>query len=266
MTLTPSQLRPAGRIIAVASGKGGVGKTFIAASLAHAFARRGERVLLFDGDLGMANIDVQLGLTPAADLGAVMAGELALMDAVAPALGGMGRGGFDVIAGRSGSGVLAGASMEEMARLAAGLATVSLSYDRVIVDLAAGADPALMRLAVAADEVLVVLMDEPTAMTDAYAFVKMLRLRNENAAPVIAVNMSESPASAKAAYNGFAKTCGNFLDYRPLLAGVVRRDARVKAAIRAQKPFLSLSPDSQAGADIERLAASLSGEHAAKAA
>lgn len=264
--ITPFPRPPAGRVLAVASGKGGVGKTFVSASLAQAFARRGERVLVFDGDLGMANVDVQLGLTPPCDLGAVVTGEIALEDAVTPAMGGAGEGGFDVIAGRSGSGAMAGLSKDEAASLAAGLAALSLKYDRVLVDLAAGVEPALMRLAMSADDVLVVLMDEPTSMTDAYAFVKMLRLRDESAEPFVALNMSESARQARGAYEGFAKTCGNFLGFTPQFAGAVRRDKAAKDAIRRQKPLFERAPGCDAAQDIETLAAFLAGDPAAKAA
>jgi len=257
---------PAGRIIAVASGKGGVGKTFIAASLAQAFARRGARALVFDGDLGMANVDVQLGLSPPRDLGAVAAGEIALEDAVSPAMGGADRGGFDVIAGRSGSGALAGLTRDEAGSLAAGLAAVSLRYDRVLIDLAAGAEPALMRLAMSADDMLVVLMDEPASITDAYAFVKMLRLRDDTAEPYVAVNMTDTYTEARAAYDSFARTCAHFLGFTPQFAGAVRRDPKAKAAIRMQKALFERAADGPAATDVTRLAAFLSGDPAAKAA
>lgn len=258
--------QPAGRMIAIASGKGGVGKTFIAASLAHAFARRDERVLLFDGDLGMANVDVQLGLDPSRDLSAVASGESTLEAAVSPAFGGAGEGGFDVIAGRSGSGALAGLSRDEATSIAASLSALSLGYDRVVMDLAAGADPALMRLAMAADDILVVLLDEPTALTDAYAFIKMLRLRDDSAQPLVTVNMADGYNEAKIAYQGFAKTCDSFLGFRPVFAGPIRRDQEAKAAIRAQQPLFSRAANGPAATDITRLAAHLSGSAAVKAA
>ncbi len=261
--------RPLGRMIAVASGKGGVGKTVVAAGLAQAFARRGERVLLFDGDLGMANVDVQLGLTPAADLGAVIAGRTPLDGAISPAMGGSiraSRGGFDVIAGRSGSGALAGVSAEQAGRLATALSAVSLSYDRVLMDLAAGAGPSLLRMAAAADDVLAVVTSEPTAMTDAYAFVKMLRMRDEGAAPMVAVNLAESRAHGERVHEGFAKTCRSFLDFDPAFAGPIRRDPAVPASVRRQQGLFEHAPDCKAAADITAMAAALAGATAVRAA
>ena len=250
--------RAAGPILAVASGKGGVGKTVVASALARSFSRRGESVLLVDADLGMANIDVQLGLNPPGDLAAIVAGRVGLREAIAPACGGSGsRGGFDVLSGRSGSAALASLEPEAVGRLAAGLTAASMSYDRTILDLAAGADRATVRLGAAADDVLVVVNDEPTALTDAYAFVKALRLRDDGAAPFIVVNNAPDRRAAEGAYATFAKTCESFLGFRPPLAGVVRRDSHVGLSIRAQSALGLRYPDCEAASDLDGLAAAL---------
>lgn len=247
--------RRAGPLLAIASGKGGVGKTVIAGALAHAFAARGERTLLVDGDLGMANIDVQLGLSPRGDIAAVMAGQIGLAEAVSCVSGGADMaGGFDVIAGRSGSASLAGLDSAGASRLAAGIAAASMTYDRTLLDLAAGADRATIRLAAAADDVLLVISDEPTSLTDAYAFVKLLRLRDEGAAPFIIVNNAPDEAAAKMAYTSFSRTCESFLGFIPPLAGIVRRDPAVGKAIRQQTPLNASAPGSTALADIKAAA------------
>ena len=131
----PPRRAKQGQIISVASGKGGVGKTFMSITLASAFAQAGQRTLLVDGDLGLANVDVQLGIAPETDLAAVIAGWIELEDAVINVDGGAGQGGFDVLPGRSGSGALAELSSEEVARLAAGLSALALQYDKVVLDL-----------------------------------------------------------------------------------------------------------------------------------
>lgn len=247
--------RPAGPVIAVASGKGGVGKTMLSAALASAFARGGTRSLLVDADLGMANVDVQLGLTPEGDLASIVSGALTLPEAIAPVMGGAGRrAGFDVISGRSGSAALASLDPDSVGRIAAGVAAASMSYDRTILDLAAGADRATVRLAAAADDVLIVVTDEPTALTDAYAFVKTLRMRDEGACPFVAVNNCPDRSTAEQAYLTFAKTCESFLGFTPPLAGIVRRDPSVGQAIRAQVPLSRRSPGCDAARDIEKLA------------
>lgn len=252
---TAPEQRKAGPLLAIASGKGGVGKTVIAGALASCFAARGERTLLVDGDLGMANIDVQLGLHPRGDLAGVMAGQISLAEAVSCVSGGADMaGGFDVIAGRSGSASLAGLDPAGAARLSAGIAAASMTYDRTLIDLAAGADRATIRLAAAADDVLLVISDEPTSLTDAYAFVKLLRLRDEGAAPFVLVNNATDEASAKMAYTSFSRTCESFLGFIPPLAGIVRRDVSVGKAIRQQTALNVSAPGCPAFIDIKTVA------------
>ena len=140
---TPVAATRAKNIVAVASGKGGVGKTFFAITLTHALTMRGRRTLLFDGDLGLANVDVQLGLMPNRDLGGVIAGRLTLGQAKTP----FAPGGFDVIAGRSGTGSLAALAPSRLALLGSDLAELARSYDDVIMDLGAGVDRMVRQLA-----------------------------------------------------------------------------------------------------------------------
>ncbi|MDX2223491.1 MAG: AAA family ATPase, partial [Rhodospirillaceae bacterium] len=158
-----------GRIIAVASGKGGVGKTFISITLSHALARRGQKTLLFDGDLGLANVDIQLGYMPQYDLGSVVAGKIPLNQAASH----FEAGGFDVIAGRSGSGSLANIPLSRLQMLGEDIQLLASRYDRVIIDLGAGVEKSIRQLARAADTIIVVTSDEPTSLTDAYAFIKV---------------------------------------------------------------------------------------------
>ncbi len=155
-------------LIAVASGKGGVGKTFLSIALAQSFAATAARVLLLDGDLGLANIDVQLGVAPRGDLLSVVAGGMTLSDSVSPYEGGAGaRRGFDLIAGRSGNAALRGLPARDLGLLARSLKMVSGAYERTIVDLGAGVDATMLELAAACGRVLVVLTDEPTSLTAA---------------------------------------------------------------------------------------------------
>ncbi|MFO1119811.1 MAG: P-loop NTPase [Rhodospirillales bacterium] len=240
-------------IIAIASGKGGVGKTWFAITLAHALARAGRRTLLFDGDLGLANVDIQLGLMPDRDLGAVLAGRLALPEAARP----FAAGGFDVIAGRSGCGRLAAAPTARIATIAAELAELAGGYDHVLVDLGAGLEQTVQRLAHAAGLCVIVTTDEPTALTDAYAFMKVAQIERIPGEMAVLVNMATSRGGGERTYAALLRACTTFLKLSPPLLGVIRRDARVRAAIRCQTALLSRFPTCDAAADVEAVAGSI---------
>ena len=241
-------------LLAIASGKGGVGKTWCAVTLAHSLARIGEKILLVDGDLGLANVDVQLGLTPGFDLAGVISGTITAQSAIVAVDGGAAQNGFDVLAGRSGSGALGLLKSEELAGLIQIIRTLSAKYDRIVLDLGAGIDAAVRSLCGAAANVLVVLTDEPTSLTDAYALVKVLFMRDAATNISIVVNQAESVAHGRRTHQALAQACKSFLGQEPKLAGIVRRDKLVKEAIRQQTALLSKYPQSAAAADVCALA------------
>ncbi len=244
----PNPTSVAPRLTAIASGKGGVGKTWFAITLAHAWARAGRRVVLFDGDLGLANIDIQLGLAPGPGLAAVLSGRISMQQAAqsVPALG------FSVLAGQSGTGALSGLAPERVGSLLEQLR--QLRCDDVILDLGAGLDPSTRLLAARADRLLVVATDEPTSLTDAYAVIK---LHAADGGPVdvrIVINQSGGAAAGQRTYETLARACGHFLKRTPVLAGIIRRDDKVRDAIRHQTALLTRHPGSAAAGDVERLA------------
>jgi flagellar biosynthesis protein FlhG len=253
-TATAPSDDPIANVIAVASGKGGVGKTWLSISLAQALSKLGQRVLLFDGDLGLANVDVQLGIQPGMDLGTALERHLPLSRAVInyPS------GGFDLIAGRSGSGSLASMPINRLQALAQGLRAVGDSYGRVVVDLGAGIERPVRYLASRAAFCLVVTTDEPTALTDAYALIKMVTLDSQEQhkdVPLgVVVNMAASREIGQRTYETLAKACDRFLKRRVPLLGVIRRDPKVRDAISTQTPLLVRHPSSPAATDIESLA------------
>jgi flagellar biosynthesis protein FlhG len=245
-------------IYAIASGKGGVGKTWLSSTLACIYARLNRRTLLVDGDLGLANVDVQLGVKPQADLAAVMRGWIDLEAAVTPVMGGAGTtGGFDLLPGHSGSGALAALSIEDVGKIATGVGGLALHYDRLILDLAAGVDPMVMRLAKSADRLIVITTEEPPALMDAYAFIKIARQQMPDATPWVIVNMAEKRLTGRKIYEQLAKACEVYLGFRPALAGVITRDPKVSDAIRAQTPLPIRHPTAQAFEDCLAIAEAL---------
>jgi flagellar biosynthesis protein FlhG len=240
-------------MLAVASGKGGVGKTWFSITLCHALARAGKKALLFDGDLGLANVDIQLGLTPDKDLSAVVEGSATLAAAITR----YDDGGFDILAGRSGSGNLAMLASQKLSEVRNDLIGLAKDYDAVIIDLGAGVERPVRQMAGPAAFTYIVVTDEPTSLTDAYAFIKLARAANPTADMRIVVNMAATSSEGQKTYETIRKACESFLSYTPPLAGIIRRDAKVRDAIRAQTALLIRSPQSQAAEDVEAIAAQL---------
>lgn len=249
----PQGVAASDRVIAMASGKGGVGKTVMSISLCQSLAKAGKKVVLFDGDLGLANVDVQLGLVPGRDIGAVIAGKVSMKQAVNH----YEAGGFDILAGRSGTASLSALPAQRLSLLREEIIGVAGGYDHVVLDLGAGVDRTVRMLASAARTVIVVTTDEPTALTDAYAFIKLAQAAGQGASLRILVNQASSKAEGERTYATLLKACQNFLKIEPPLAGIVRRDTKVADTIRHQTPLLTRHPTCNAAQDVDNVAAGL---------
>lgn len=256
-------------IIAVASGKGGVGKTWFSITLSQALAANGKRVLLVDGDLGLANVDVQLAMAPVYDLASVVAGKIGFTQAISAFSGGAlsmdtdtistrrAVMGFDVIAGRSGSGALDSLNRRQIETLCGDLIRAAVSYDHLIVDLAAGMNSHMLPLFARIGKALIVVTDDPTSLTDAYAMVKFLAALHPELDIRIVVNMADNKAQAEKTFGAIRRACEHFLQFTPQLAGYIIRDKHVTQAIRAQAPLLTRFPQSEAALQVQHIAATL---------
>ena len=253
MNASPQKQLRGANIIAVASGKGGVGKTWFSITLAHLFARAGRKTLLFDGDIGLANVDVQLGLTPTRDLGAVFAGQCAMKEAITH----FEKGKFDILAGRSGSTSMANLGAARMQPAIEQLVALSDEYDFTIIDLGAGIEQHVQVMSAIASKVIVVLTDDPTSLTDAYAFIKLCVTRNDPPAVQVVINQAASQKEGETTYNTINRATTNFLKFTPPLLGVIRKDNKVKDAIRSQSSLIEKAPHTTAASDAAAISIKL---------
>jgi flagellar biosynthesis protein FlhG len=238
------------RVIAVTGGKGGVGKTSVSVNLATGLAAAGRRVVLLDGDLGLANVDVLLGLSPRYTLAHVLSGERTLDEIMVDA-----RQGFKIVPAASGAADLAsldGTGHLGLVQAFSGLAT---RVDALIIDTAAGIAPGVLQFSQAAQHVLVVVTDEPTSLTDAYALIKVLSRDYGVRRFRVVANMARGAGEGETLFKKLEKVTGRFLDVLLEYAGAVPDDEHVRRAIRAQRPVLDAYPGSPAGRAFKKLAA-----------
>lgn len=237
------------KMIMIASGKGGVGKTWFSITIAHALAQLKKRVLLFDGDLGLANVDIQLGLKPLKDLATVLACQSTFEDAIISY-----DAGFDIIAGRSGCERLSSLSSERLWNLMHGLTAAAYAYDHIIIDAGAGIGDSIKNMAKFVHTCWIVVTDEPTSLTDAYAFIKTIHGLYPHIKQQVVVNQAESIDKGQDVFQTLKRVCQNFLKLELELMGIIRRDSRVKDAIRHQVPLLSRYAKGNAALDIQHMA------------
>lgn len=240
------------RVIAMVSGKGGVGKTNISANLAVALARRGRRVLLVDADLGLANVDIILGLVTRFTLYDVVAGRVPLAEILVE-----GPSGVWVMPASSGVYEMTCLDDEQRYGMLGQLDGLEDRFDTVIIDNAAGISRDVQFFAGAAREVVVVTDREPTSITDAYATIKVLSQRRTNRHFHLLVNNTQQSGDALDVYRRLTQVADRFLDVSISLFGSVPRDENLNRAVMARRPLLELFPDSPASESINELAAKL---------
>ena len=238
-----------GRMICAVSGKGGVGKTNLVCNVAVAAARAGARVLLVDGDLGLANLDVLLGLVPERSIEDVIAGRCSLEDALTP-----GPAGVALLPAASGRRELASLSGSPLAAVVALLRDCCAEFDLVAVDAGAGVGHVAIELGAAADPALLVTTPEPTALVDAYATLKVLWARNPTLPIELVVNGARDVTQADAVASQLERLGDRFLSGRPRWRTWIPRDRRVEQAVARQCAVVERYPSAPIATRFRALA------------
>jgi len=251
----PPESRPRRKVIAVTSGKGGVGKTNIVTNLAIALARQGTRVLVLDGDLGLANVDLLLGISPQYDLQDAILGDRRIEDIVLE-----GPEGIRVVPASSGVEELANLDEYRTECLLRSLASVEADTDLILIDAPSGIGSHAVCLSQAADEIIVVTTPEPTAFSDAYAMIKVLSQRPLRCTPALLVNQANSENEASEVARRVQSVAKRFLNLEVPYWGFVLADESVPKSVIRQEPFLTTYPYSPASSCILRLARRVLGQ------
>jgi flagellar biosynthesis protein FlhG len=252
-SVPPVTRRSRSECIAITGSKGGVGKSNLAVNLAVSLGRRGRRVLLVDGDLGLANVDILLGLVPTRTVEDFLHRRTSLEDLVVD-----GPRGVSVLPAASGVPRLARLEREPRELLLEGLARLSSTADDVLVDTGAGLGDMTLALQLAASRVIVVTTPEPTSLVDAYASLKVLWAADPDRRIDLVVSNATSDSEATQAHRQIARASRHFLHREPAMLGAVYHDARLVEAVRRQRAVLDLDPDCPAARCYERIATRIS--------
>ena len=247
-----SKLQSLGRpvqVIAVTGGKGGVGKTSVSVNLATALAAASRRVVLLDGDLGLANADVFLGLSPRYTLAHVISGERTLDEVIVEA-----PQGFHVVPAASGAADLASMGAAEHLGVVRAFSSLAARLDVLIVDTAAGISQGVLQFSQAAQHVLIVICDEPASLTDAYALVKVLSRNHGVGRFRVLANRIRSPGGGAELFRRFERVTARFLDVVLEFAGEIPEDEYLRRSVREQRPVLAAYPASPAARAFKKLA------------
>jgi len=238
------------RVVCITSGKGGVGKTNLTANMAYALARIGQRVLVLDADLNLANVDVLLGMTPQWNLHHVLTGEKSLREVMVN-----GPGGIQILPGSSGILELANLTETQKLYFLSEMEELNQQIDVMLIDTAAGINDNVVYFNLAAQERIVLLTPEPTSLTDAYALIKVLSTRHDVKRFSIVVNQTDSEREALAVFRQISLVCDQFLGTLSLdFLGHIPYDKKLVAAVRGQRLVAEAFPDSLASVRLNAIA------------
>lgn len=237
------------KVIAVSGGKGGVGKTNVSLNTAIALGQMGKRVLVLDADLGLANVDVMLGLRVQRNLSHVISGESELDDIIIE-----GPAGIKIIPATSGTQSMVDLTPSEHAGLIRAFSDMQTQFDVLVVDTAAGISDMVLSFARAAQDVMLVVCDEPTSITDCYALMKLLSRDHGVFKFKVVANMVRSPREGQQLFAKLTKVTDRFLDVALELVGVVPFDENIRKSVRKQQVIVEAFPDSPAAKAFRALA------------
>lgn len=229
------------RVIAVSSGKGGVGKTNVSVNLGVSLVKQGKKVMIMDADLGLANIDIMLGLHPKYNLSHVLKGERELAEIILD-----GPAGLRIIPASSGISTMAGLSNAENAGIIHAFSSLTEQVDVLIIDTAAGIDNSVVNFCKAAHDVVVVVCDEPASITDAYALIKVLNHEHKINTFRVLANQARNEQEGRMLFNKIMMVTDRFLNVSMRFLGCVPYDVELKKAVQKQTPVTLSFPQSKA--------------------
>lgn len=240
------------RVIAVSSGKGGVGKSNLVANLGIALAQRGRKTLILDADLGLANIDVIFGVNPQFNLKHLVDGEKSLNEIVIE-----GPSALKIVPGGSGMPELADLSKEKQQQLMESFIELEKGADITLIDTGAGISNDIISFILAAREAIIITTPEPTAITDAYGMIKVLTQRDLDVDIKIVINMASSEKEGREIADRIVMATKQFLNKRIEVLGYIVSDVAVNMSVRKQNPFILEFPSSRASKCVKQIAATL---------
>lgn len=243
------------KVIAVTSGKGGVGKTNVSVNIAVSLAQQGCSVLLFDADLGLANVDVALGLKPKFDISHVISGERTLEEVLME-----GPAGIRIIPASSGITSLTSLSSQQQAGLIRAFAELTIPVDVMIVDTAAGIDRTVLSFVSACQDIIVVICDEPTSITDAYALIKVLSKECGVKRFQLLANMIDNDEQGRQLFDKICRVADRFLDIHLGYIGGIPRDDYLRKAVQRQSAVIELFPQSSSAQALAKVAKRIGAE------
>lgn len=249
------------RTIAIASGKGGVGKSTFTVNFAYNLRKLDKKVLIIDSDIGMANLDIMLGVQPNYDMGHLLRGECSLEDAVIE-----GPAGIKLLSGITGDDSFIDIQNNAMQKLVNLGEQIEKNYDYLLIDLGAGAAKSIVNTILAAEELILLLTTEPTSVMDSYSLIKILANHQYQKSIKLVINQTEDEKDAQKTAKRIIKTVKNYLDLDLTLVGSIAYDRKISAALRRQKPYAEIFSNRKAARDFEDVARKITGEEKEKQA